>query len=93
MPYVVAQPEVKENIVASLLAKNASEVAAQQEWEAEWNQSGLSSRLSEQVSHAEMLIMQVMLFSSQQSSFSLFFNIIRTHLFTCSSFCFNYFNA
>lgn len=51
MPYVVAQPQVKENIIASLLAKNVNDVAAQQEWEAEWNQAGLASRLSERVSH------------------------------------------
>ena len=47
LSYVVAQPKVREDIVASLLAKNASEYAAQQEWEAEWNQAGLASRLSE----------------------------------------------
>ena len=49
MPYVVAQPPVRENIIASLLNKNASDVAAQQEWELEWNQAGLASRLSEEV--------------------------------------------
>jgi hypothetical protein len=31
------------------MEKNASEFAAQQEWEAEWNQLGLASRLSEEV--------------------------------------------
>ncbi len=46
---MVAQPRVKENILASLLTKNANEYAAQQEWEAEWNQAGLASRLSEKV--------------------------------------------
>lgn len=49
MPYVVAQPLVRESIIASLLNKNASDVAAQQEWELEWNQAGLASRLSEEV--------------------------------------------
>ena len=47
MPYVTAQLKVREDILSSLLEKNASEVAAQQEWEAEWNQLGLASRLTE----------------------------------------------
>ena len=29
--------------------RNASELAAQQEWDQEWNQLGLASRLSQQV--------------------------------------------
>ena len=49
MPYVSAQPRVREDILASLLEKNANDFAIQQEWEAEWNQYGLSSRLSEEV--------------------------------------------
>ena len=49
MPYVSAQPRVREDVLASLLEKNASDYAIQQEWEAEWNQYGLSSRLSEEV--------------------------------------------
>lgn len=49
MPYVVAQPVLTRDVLSSLLAKNDSEVAAQQEWEAEWNQAGLASRLSESV--------------------------------------------
>ena len=49
MPQVTAQPRVTVDLVPSLLEKNASELAAQQEWEAEWNQLGLASRLSEEV--------------------------------------------
>ena len=49
MPYIVAQPAVKESLISAILAKNANEVAMQQEWEAEWNQSGLASRLTEEV--------------------------------------------
>ena len=49
LSYVVAQPKIREDILASLLCKNGNEVAAQQEWEAEWNQAGLASRLSEKV--------------------------------------------
>ena len=55
MPYVTAQPKVREDILSSLLERNASEFAAQQEWEAEWNQYGLASRLSEAVSHLNTL--------------------------------------
>lgn len=48
MPYVSAQLRIREDVLSSLLEKNANEVAAQQEWEAEWNQVGLSSRLTEE---------------------------------------------
>ena len=58
MPYVVAQPPVKENVIASLLNKNANEVAAQQEWEAEWNRTGLASRLSERVRYMSYTALQ-----------------------------------
>ena len=54
---MVAQPQVREDIVASLLTKNASEHAAQQEWEAEWNGAGLASRLSEKVWFIDDVIM------------------------------------
>ncbi len=47
---VPAQPPVRCDLLTSLLEKNASEFAARQEWEAEWNQFGLASRLSEEVS-------------------------------------------
>ena len=46
---VTSQPKVSCDLVSSLMEKNASEFAAQQEWEAEWNQLGLASRLSEEV--------------------------------------------
>jgi len=46
---VPSQPRAKCDLLSSLLEKNASEFAAQQEWEAEWNQLGLASRLSEEV--------------------------------------------
>lgn len=49
MPCVPSQPPAKRDLSSSLLEKNASEFAAQQEWEAEWNQLGLASRLSEEV--------------------------------------------
>ena len=43
-------------MLASLLERNLSEVAAQQEWEAEWNTHGLTSRLSEEVRERERVI-------------------------------------
>ena len=49
MAYVPAQPRVRRDVLASLLERNANEVAAQQEWEAEWNTHGLTSRLTEEV--------------------------------------------
>ena len=49
MAYVPAQPRVRRDVLASLLERNANEVAAQQEWETEWNTHGLTSRLTEEV--------------------------------------------
>lgn len=49
MSHVTSQPRKSRDLLSSLLEKNASEFAAQQEWEAEWNQLGLASRLSEEV--------------------------------------------
>jgi len=43
------QPPIREDLMASILEKNTIEFSAQQEWENEWNQAGLASRLSEQV--------------------------------------------
>lgn len=48
MDYVPAQPRVRRDVLASLLERNASDVAAQQDWEAEWNTHGLTSRLTEE---------------------------------------------
>ncbi len=50
MSSVLVQPWSRRNVLSSLLEKNASEFAAQQEWEQEWNQLGLASRLSKEVS-------------------------------------------
>ena len=49
LPYVATQPPSRDDLVASILEKNYVEFSAQQEWENEWNQAGLASRLSEQV--------------------------------------------
>lgn len=63
MPHVSAQPWSKCDLMSSLLEWNASEFAAQLEWEAEWNQLGLASRLSEEVCTGELEIIGP--FSSQ----------------------------
>ena len=49
LPYVATQPPIVDDLVASMLERNSVELSAQQEWENEWNQAGLASRLSEQV--------------------------------------------
>ena len=46
---MTVQPPIKDDLMASILEKNTIEFSAQQEWENEWNQAGLASRLSEQV--------------------------------------------
>lgn len=56
LPYVATQPPIRDDLVASILEKNTVEFSAQQEWETEWNQIGLVSRLSEQV-HIYLLLM------------------------------------
>lgn len=49
LPYVTCQTLDHNDIIPSVIEANATDVTAQQEWEAEWNQSGLASRLSQQV--------------------------------------------
>lgn len=49
LPFVTSQTLHHNDTVPSVLENNAVDVTAQQEWEAEWNQAGLASRLSEQV--------------------------------------------
>ena len=49
LPYMATQPPVRDDLIASVLERNTVEFSAQQEWETEWNQAGLASRLSEQV--------------------------------------------
>lgn len=63
MPCVPSQPPDKRDLSSSLLEKNASEFAAQQEWEAEWNQLGLASRLSEEVRWANAMCVKQHIFA------------------------------
>lgn len=49
LPYVTTQPPIRDDLIASILEKNTIEFSSHQEWETEWNQAGLASRLSEQV--------------------------------------------
>ena len=46
LPPVTCQPKKHRDVAASVLEENALQYNAQQEWEAEWNQAGLTSRLS-----------------------------------------------
>ena len=55
MLHVSSQPRQKRDLISSLHERNASEFAAQQEWETEWNQLGLASRLSEEVNKRHIL--------------------------------------
>ncbi|GFO47538.1 coiled-coil domain-containing protein 22 homolog [Plakobranchus ocellatus] len=48
MPYVTNQTPRHRDTAPSVLEANALEVAVQQDWENEWNQVGLASRLSQQ---------------------------------------------
>ncbi|OWF47632.1 coiled-coil domain-containing protein 22 homolog [Mizuhopecten yessoensis] len=48
LPYVTNQTVHHNDTSSSVIEKMASEITAQQEWENEWNQAGLASRLSEQ---------------------------------------------
>ncbi|KAL4230380.1 Coiled-coil domain-containing protein 22 [Mactra antiquata] len=48
LPFITCQTQDYNDIVPSVLEKNAADVTAQMEWENEWNQSGLASRLSQQ---------------------------------------------
>nr|XP_054755290.1 coiled-coil domain-containing protein 22 homolog [Lytechinus pictus] len=48
MPLVKDQPARDEDLAPSLLEFNAASVTAAQEWETEWNTTGLPSRLSQE---------------------------------------------
>ncbi|GFS10073.1 coiled-coil domain-containing protein 22-like protein [Elysia marginata] len=48
MPYVTNQTSRHGDTAPSMMETNALEVATQQDWENEWNQVGLASRLSQQ---------------------------------------------
>ena len=49
MPLVKDQPAREEDLAPSLLEINAAAVTSAQEWETEWNTTGLPSRLSQEV--------------------------------------------
>lgn len=48
MPFITSQPSSHEDVPASVLEANAIAVTLANEWENEWNQSGLASRLSKE---------------------------------------------
>ena len=49
LPALAGQVHQQKDIAISILNLNSSMNAANAEWESEWNQAGLGSRLSEQV--------------------------------------------
>ncbi|XP_001639122.2 coiled-coil domain-containing protein 22 homolog [Nematostella vectensis] len=48
IPYVTSQPPCRRDVAPSVLESNSLSVTAVAEWELEWNQSGLSSRLTKE---------------------------------------------
>ncbi|CAL1536601.1 unnamed protein product [Lymnaea stagnalis] len=48
MPFVTNQTQLHRDTAPSIMETNALEIATQQDWENEWNQIGLASRLSQQ---------------------------------------------
>ena len=48
-PFITTQTLHHSDTAPSVIEQNVTDVTAQQEWETEWNQAGLASRLSEQV--------------------------------------------
>ena len=50
LPFITNQPPCHQDIAPSVLEENATAVTLANEWENEWNQSGLASRLSKEVS-------------------------------------------
>ena len=55
LPYITNQTLHHCDTPASVMEQLAADITAQQEWENEWNQAGLASRLSEQVCNSLIL--------------------------------------
>ena len=49
LPFITSQPACRQDVAPSVLEENAIAVTLANEWENEWNQSGLASRLSKEV--------------------------------------------
>ena len=54
LAYVTSQTQCHADTAPSILELSAAEIAEQQEWENEWNHSGLASRLSQKVMEQQM---------------------------------------
>ncbi|KAM7444037.1 Coiled-coil domain-containing protein 22 [Porites harrisoni] len=48
LPFITSQPACRQDVAPSVLEENAIAVTLANEWENEWNQSGLASRLSKE---------------------------------------------
>ena len=53
---VTDQPQRHHDVAPSISEMNAISYTAQQEWETEWNQQGLASRLTPEVKHIWMAL-------------------------------------
>ena len=49
LPFITSQPACHQDVAPSVLEENTMAVTLANEWENEWNQSGLASRLSKEV--------------------------------------------
>lgn len=49
IPFVTSQPTDQRDIYISLIEENKRLVTEEHEWENEWNQSGMATRLSKEV--------------------------------------------
>ena len=49
MSFITSQPSRRQDVPPSVLEANAVAVTLANEWENEWNQTGLASRLSKEV--------------------------------------------
>lgn len=47
LPYITAQPPVRQDVPPSILERNAAEIAATREWEEIWQKEGMETGLSE----------------------------------------------
>lgn len=66
LPFVTSQTKSSEFIHSSLHEENVLAVALENEWDLEWNQMGMASRLSQEVSLFDTRLFQVNLRSVRQ---------------------------
>lgn len=55
LPFASCQPVQISDLPAAIMEMNTKSLALQHEWDTEWNQQGLASRLSKEVTEALVL--------------------------------------